>query len=59
MNQIVLCKDCWKRGTTYSCPMRHLVATIEGCGYYQDFATDESFCSYGERKDEKPVEGKK
>lgn len=59
MNQIVFCKDCRKRGPTYNCPMRHLVTTIEGCGYYQDFTTDESFCSYGEQKDEKPTEGKK
>lgn len=59
MNQIVLCKDCWKRGTTYSCPMRHLIATIGGREYYQDFATDDGFCSYGEPKDEKSVEEKK
>lgn len=47
---IVYCKDCQKRGTSYQCPMRHLVYGVEGKGWYQDYTTDYGFCNYGEMK---------
>lgn len=47
---IVYCKDCWKRETSYQCPMRHLVYGVEGKGWYQDYTTDYGFCNYGEMK---------
>lgn len=49
--EVVRCKDCKRRGTSYECPLRHLVHT-EGQGYhYADMTTDDGYCSFGQRKE--------
>lgn len=49
--EVVRCKDCKRRGTSYECPFRHLMHT-EGKGYhYVDMTTDAGYCSFGERKE--------
>lgn len=48
---VVRCKDCKHRGSPYSCPMRKLVMPFSGPGAFEDCTTDESFCSFGERKE--------
>lgn len=49
--EVVRCKDCRYRGSSYGCPLRTLVHT-EGRGYhYADMTTDAGYCSYGMRKE--------
>lgn len=55
---VVRCKDCKNRGSTYKCPMRHLVHPLDGAGYYVDFTRDDGYCHWGEKKeDEGSVSG--
>ena len=49
--EVVRCKDCVKRGTSYSCPMRKLVMPVEGPGAYEDCTEDMGFCNQGKRKE--------
>lgn len=48
--EVVRCKDCKRRGTAYECPFRQLMHTEAEGYHYVDKTTDDSFCSFGERK---------
>lgn len=52
---VIRCKYCKNRGTPYNCPMRRLVHPLDGAGHYEDFTTDDSYCSYGVLKDAEEV----
>lgn len=51
---VVRCKDCKNRGTSYDCPFRRLVFTEAEGYHYEDVTLDDSFCSFGERKEDAP-----
>ena len=51
---VVRCKDCKNRGTSYDCPFRQLVFTEAEGYHYEDVTLDDSFCSFGERKEDAP-----
>lgn len=53
---VVRCKDCKNRGTSYACPYRRLVFTEAEGYHYEDVTLDDSFCSFGERKEDAPCE---
>ena len=48
--EVVRCKDCKNRGSTYDCPMRKLVFPLDGAGRYEDFTTDDGFCNHGVKR---------
>lgn len=48
--EVVRCKDCKHRGTSYDCPLRHLVFTEAEGYHYADLTTDDGYCHKGERK---------
>ena len=50
--EVVRCKDCVNRGTSYNCPMRKLVIPVEGPGSYEDCTEDMGFCHMGKRREE-------
>lgn len=49
--EVVRCKDCKRRGTSYKCPFRHIDYTEAEGYHYVDCTTFEGYCSFGERKD--------
>lgn len=49
--EVVRCKDCKRRGTSYECPFRHLMHTEAEGYHYVDMTTDAGYCSFGERKE--------
>jgi predicted RNA-binding Zn-ribbon protein involved in translation (DUF1610 family) len=49
---VVRCKDCKHRGTSYDCPFRRIVFTEAEGYHYDDCTMDDSFCSFGEKKEE-------
>lgn len=49
--EVVRCKDCKRRGTSYECPFRHLIFTEAEGYHYADSTTDDGYCSFGERKE--------
>lgn len=49
--ELVRCKDCKRRGTSYECPFRHLTFTEDEGYHYVDVTTDDGYCSVGERKE--------
>lgn len=49
--EVVRCKDCKRRGTSYECPFRRLIFTEAEGYHYEDVTLDDSFCSFGERKE--------
>ena len=49
--EVVRCKDCVNRGTSYNCPMRKLVMPVEGPGSYEDCTEDRGFCHMGKRRE--------
>lgn len=51
---VVRCKDCKNRGTSYECPFRRLVFTEAEGYHYEDVTLDDSFCSFGKRKEDAP-----
>lgn len=52
--EVVRCKDCERRGTSYRCPFRHLIFTEAEGYHYVDSTTDDGYCSFGERKEAVP-----
>ncbi|MBR3797207.1 MAG: hypothetical protein IKK34_14445 [Clostridia bacterium] len=48
---VVRCKDCKRRGTSYECPYRNLMFTEAEGYHYVDKTTADGFCSFGERKE--------
>lgn len=48
---VVRCKECKHRGTSYDCPFRHLIFTEAEGYHYEDVTTDDGYCSFGERKE--------
>lgn len=49
--EVVRCKDCKRRGTSYDCPLRRLIFTEAEGYHYADSTTDDGYCSFGERKE--------
>lgn len=49
--EVVRCKDCKRRGTSYECPFRRLIFTEAEGYHYEDATTDDGYCSFGERKE--------
>lgn len=49
--EVVRCKDCKRRGTSYECPFRRLIFTEAEGYHYADSTTDDGYCSFGERKE--------
>lgn len=47
---VVRCKECKHRGTSYDCPLRHLVFTETEGYHYADSTIDDGYCHKGERK---------
>ena len=51
--EVVRCKDCKHRGTSYDCPFRQLMFTEAGGYHYVDKTTNYGYCSFGVRKEGK------
>ena len=49
--EVVRCKDCKRRGTSYECPFRRLIFTEAEGYHYEDVTTDDGYCSFGKRKE--------
>ena len=49
--EVVRCKDCKRRGTSYECPLRRLIFTEAEGYHYEDVTLGDSFCSFGDRKE--------
>lgn len=49
--EVVRCKDCKHRGTSYDCPLRHLVFTEAEGYHYADSTTDDGYCNFGQPKE--------
>lgn len=49
--EVVHCKDCKHRGTSYDCPFRRLIFTEAEGYHYEDVTLDDSYCSFGARKE--------
>ena len=50
--EVVRCMDCKHRGTSYDCPFRRLIFTEAEGYHYEDVTLDDSYCSFGARKEE-------
>lgn len=48
--EVVRCKDCKYRGTSYDCPFRQLMFTAAEGSHYVDKTTDYGYCSFGARR---------
>lgn len=48
--QVVRCKNCANRGSSYNCPMRKLYVPVEGVMHYEDYTTDDGYCHKGTPK---------
>lgn len=49
--EVVRCKDCKHRGTSYDCPLRHLVFTEAEGYHYVDATMDDGYCYLGAPKE--------
>jgi hypothetical protein len=49
--RVVRCEDCKWRGTSYSCPLRHLVFTEAEGYHYVDATMDDGYCYLGAPKE--------
>ena len=49
--EVVRCKDCKHRGSSYKCPMRKLVMPFSGPGAYEDCTEDDGYCHMGAKMD--------
>lgn len=48
---VVRCGECEHRGNSAFCPLRHLEYTECEGYHYADYTLDDSFCSFGKKKD--------
>ena len=51
---VVRCVECKHRGDYDRCPMRHLAYTTDEGYLFVDYTQDDSFCSFGEKKEGGP-----
>lgn len=48
---VVRCKECKHRGDSDRCPLKHLAYTTDEGYFFADYTLDDSFCSFGKKKD--------